>query len=623
MAMIPWWIHYPNVNNEIINLDWILQISNENTDKIENFIGVNTIKYADPILWDITSQYEANTIVVDPQTGDAYISTKAVPYGVALSNDGYWTRIYNYGSEIHVFREQIAADEQLSTTASAPRSVDDLVFLNGLLYIVTNPMIAGDSYVEGSNCAKTTINAQLLRLYTTITAEAQARADADTALGGRIDDEAQARADADTALGGRIDNEAQARADADTALGQRIDDANTALGQRIDNEAQARADANTALGQRIDNEALARADADTALGQRIDNITISKRDIIEVINVKEAGLDATGATDNSSRLTNIINDANEGATLYFPTGTYLFNSPIRLNKKINILGDGYTSILKFAADGIIINSDRCKLESFLMIPNSTLYTGIYCEGDFCRIDNVYLRDDVDGAYYWKTSIRLVDPWYTTVANCQINDYKESEHLNGVGIEFEGCVNLTLENNYIGFKQTGMKCTDVMVDNHYCDGIQIEGGNVVVCEYGIVILKGTNFFFNNLLFDQIVNHAMNFSGGQDFFISDAYISTQAIGNPSQPTIYIGTGVKNVTFTGCYIKSDERRTNIIYANMCDGLFVYNSNIYNGDVAIRFQTTDSGYKLGICNNVFTGVGTSAVTYDPCQYIVENNFT
>ena len=243
MAMLPWWIHYPNVNNEIINLDWILQISNENTDKIENFIGVNTIKYADPILWDITSQYEANTIVVDPQTGDAYISTKAVPYGVALSNEGYWTRIYNYASEIHTFREQIAADEQLSTTATASRSVDDLVFLNGLLYRVTAPMIAGDSYVEGSNCVKTTINAELLRLHTSIGSESQARSNADNALGERIDDEAEARAEGDTALGERIDDEAEARAEGDTALGE-----------RIAAEAEARAEGDTALGERIDDE---------------------------------------------------------------------------------------------------------------------------------------------------------------------------------------------------------------------------------------------------------------------------------------------------------------------------------------------------------------------------------
>ena len=49
-----------------------------------------------------------------------------------------------------------------------------------------------------------------------IDAEAKARMEADTALGGRIDAEAMARADADTALGMRIDGEAMARAEADT-----------------------------------------------------------------------------------------------------------------------------------------------------------------------------------------------------------------------------------------------------------------------------------------------------------------------------------------------------------------------------------------------------------------------
>ena len=72
--------------------------------------------------------------------------------------------------------------------------------------------------------------------------------------------EEQARADADTALGQRIDTEASDRKSADTALGQ-----------RIDTEASDRKAADTALGQRIDTEASDRKAADTALGKRIDN----------------------------------------------------------------------------------------------------------------------------------------------------------------------------------------------------------------------------------------------------------------------------------------------------------------------------------------------------------------
>ena len=90
--------------------------------------------------------------------------------------------------------------------------------------------------------------------------------------------EEQARADADTALGQRIDTEASDRKAADTALGQRIDTeasdrkaADTALGQRIDTEVSDRKSADTALGQRIDTEVSDRKSADTALGKRIDD----------------------------------------------------------------------------------------------------------------------------------------------------------------------------------------------------------------------------------------------------------------------------------------------------------------------------------------------------------------
>lgn len=197
--LFPWWIKYPNVNNEIQNLDWLEYTVKHLSEEVKNFINLNKIKYADPILWDITHQYEANTIVVDPQTGDAFISTKPVPYGVSLNNTNYWTKIYNYADAISKLEEQIAAaNEGLSTTASAARSVGDLVWLNGLLYKVTAPMIAGDSYVVNSNVVKTTIENELdglrnnINTLTTFTEqglinERVARENADTTLQNNID----------------------------------------------------------------------------------------------------------------------------------------------------------------------------------------------------------------------------------------------------------------------------------------------------------------------------------------------------------------------------------------------------------------------------------------------------
>ena len=132
----PWWIKYPNVNNEIQNLDWLEYTVKHLAKEVSEFINLNTIKYADPILWNITSQYESNTVVVDGQTGNAYISTKAVPSGVQLNRTEYWTQIYNYADELEKLRKQIAHDEGESTTATRSYAINDLVFSNGVLYRV-------------------------------------------------------------------------------------------------------------------------------------------------------------------------------------------------------------------------------------------------------------------------------------------------------------------------------------------------------------------------------------------------------------------------------------------------------------------------------------------------------
>ena len=54
----------PYTNFHDLNLDWIIEVLNEFNTKLTNFVSLATIKYADPIQWNITSQYEANTVVV-------------------------------------------------------------------------------------------------------------------------------------------------------------------------------------------------------------------------------------------------------------------------------------------------------------------------------------------------------------------------------------------------------------------------------------------------------------------------------------------------------------------------------------------------------------------------------
>lgn len=128
---------------------------------MQQYIETSTISYADPIQWDITKQYPRNTVVVTVN-GDGYLSTQPVPIGIDIDNEDYWTKIGNFSELWGSVKLAITpVDEKLKTTASANRNINDLVWLNNDLYVILKPMDAGTRYIEGTNCAKTTIAERL------------------------------------------------------------------------------------------------------------------------------------------------------------------------------------------------------------------------------------------------------------------------------------------------------------------------------------------------------------------------------------------------------------------------------------------------------------------------------
>lgn len=135
---------------------------------MQQYIETSSISYADPIQWDITKQYPRNTVVVTVN-GDGYLSTQPVPIGIDIDNEDYWTKIGNFSELWGSVKLAITpADEKLKTTASANRNINDLVWLNNDLYVVTKAMDAGTRYIEGTNCKKTDIGEQLNDLNTKV-----------------------------------------------------------------------------------------------------------------------------------------------------------------------------------------------------------------------------------------------------------------------------------------------------------------------------------------------------------------------------------------------------------------------------------------------------------------------
>lgn len=207
--------NFPYANFHELNLDWILHELKELETEITNFVAINSVKYANPIIWDITRQYETNTVVLD-NSGNAYLSVQPVPDGVSLDREEYWTKIGNFSALWDSVRSAITPyDEQHSTTASVNHKAGDWVWLENDLLLITKNITAGDKYVDGSNCKKTNVHNLFTTLGDTITNEVNT-------LSGELQDEITNRENADTSLEQKITAEATARTEADNALEEKI-----------------------------------------------------------------------------------------------------------------------------------------------------------------------------------------------------------------------------------------------------------------------------------------------------------------------------------------------------------------------------------------------------------------
>lgn len=206
---------FPYANFHEMNLDWILHELKNLETQISNFVAINTVKYANPIIWNITKQYETNTVVLDT-SGNAYLSVQPVPSGVSLDREEYWTKIGNFSALWDSVRLAITPyDEKHNTTASVDHKAGDWVWLENDLLLVTKNIVAGDKYVDGSNCKKTNVHDLFVTLGDTIANEVNT-------ISGKLQDEITARETGDIALDAKITAEATAREEADAALEAKI-----------------------------------------------------------------------------------------------------------------------------------------------------------------------------------------------------------------------------------------------------------------------------------------------------------------------------------------------------------------------------------------------------------------
>ena len=310
---------YPYRDISSTNLDWLVKQLRKLEKELINFVSLNTITYADPIQWSITRQYKMNTVVVEPISKTAYISTKPVPIGVRISDTNYWTPIFDL-NQLSSNRNITLREDGFNVLASFPSHVGDWLIWQDLLYKVVVEIPTDTPYLVGYNIERYTVemfvkdcvddltslinglSAKVGNLNMLETTEKSTIVGAINELVGAIADVYTALANTETAINGKIGVLTDLTTTAKNNLVAAINEVVT----KIDDEASARTTADTTLQNQIGNLTNLTTTNKTNLVNAINSI-ISGMPEVGYVTPQDYGAVGDGTTNDTSAVQNALN----------------------------------------------------------------------------------------------------------------------------------------------------------------------------------------------------------------------------------------------------------------------------------------------------------------------------
>lgn len=339
---------YPYTNFHELNLDWIIEKIKENSENLVEFVKLNTIKYANPLQWDITHQYEANTVVIDEVTGYAYLSAKPVPAGVQIDNPEYWVPVFNVFTIYEAIKTGVAYNNSNVDTSMYDIPEGALVWVNQKMFKATKPIGKGDRFTD-SNTVATTVEAELRALLTKVSGHDTAIDNLQTQIDTTNNEVANVKSDVDD-LTPRV---TKVETDVASVNGD-VSDLTTQMTEVKTDVADVRA---------------AVTDLESAVASGVKT-------------VKAYGAKGDGVTDDTAAIKSAVAD---GCALFTP-GVYLISDSIDLDsasiigtgpEKCSIVKTGVSPVIK-ASSRSVISGVKIGFSGSVSTTSNNEYIGLRC-----------------------------------------------------------------------------------------------------------------------------------------------------------------------------------------------------------------------------------------------------
>ena len=128
--------------------------------------------------WEKARSYEPLMIVLDPETGDGYISRYDVPAGTLLTNEHYWARCSHFNAQMHRLETDVAEDvEGMHTDLSETKASMSKELSEAESRVSTKVSDAQNAMQKTEDAMNTAVEQMNKRLDANVTASTDSKAD--------------------------------------------------------------------------------------------------------------------------------------------------------------------------------------------------------------------------------------------------------------------------------------------------------------------------------------------------------------------------------------------------------------------------------------------------------------